>query len=72
MPNQTFKLMHGNEAFSMPTDFNQRPYNEVLAVMVAAVKEHGLDPNQRYVAIGTYGDCVILDGGEVLLVSDAA
>ena len=64
--------MQSRSVVDMPSDFNQRPYGEILALMQATVKEHNLDPTQRYVAVGSYGDCVILENGEVLLVSDAA
>jgi hypothetical protein len=72
MPQQTFTLSHGTASFPMPIDFNQRPHPEILEVMKAAVQTHGLDPTQRYVAVGSYGDCVILEGGEVMLVSDSS
>jgi len=69
---QTFRLNHDNKVIALPADFNRREYDDILAVMNDAVRENGLDPALRYVALGSYGDCVILDKGEVLLVSDAA
>ena len=69
---QTFQLLHDKNTYPLPADFNRRAYDEILAVMNGAVKENGLDPSLRHVAVGSYGDCVILENGEVMLVSDAA
>lgn len=69
---QTFHLLHDKNTYPLPADFNRRAYEDILTVMNDAVKDNGLDPSVRYVAVGSYGDCVILDQGEILLVSDAA
>ena len=69
---QTFQLNHDSKVIALPSDFNRRAYDDILAVMNDTVRENGLDSSLRHVAVGSYGDCVILEQGEVMLVSDAA
>jgi hypothetical protein len=69
---QTFKLMYQESFAPMSDDLNRLPEDEIKRLMDEAIAQAGWTATgDRVVAIGSWGDCVVYDRGEITLISDS-
>ena len=55
----------------MSTDLNLLSVDNIKNEFVGILTEHSLALDGRYVAVGSYGDVVIYENGEIDMVSDS-
>lgn len=68
---QHFKLYAGDNTYDVDDNLSFLPLEQLTTRMHHYVAHFGLDIHGRYVAMGSAGDCVIYDNGNIDQMSDS-
>ena len=71
--NQTFRIFNAlkNEWIQFEDNVNMYDLDVIRSKMVEKINEFQWPKGERYVAVGSYGDCVVYENGALTLVSDS-
>ena len=71
--NQTFRLFNANENLWVPFEDNINMFvtDYIKSKFEQKISSHNWSNNLRYVALGSYGDCVIYDNNKIELIADS-
>ena len=70
---QTFRIFNAvkNEWTQFEDNVNMYDLDVIRSKMVEKINEFQWPKGDRYVAVGSYGDCVVYENGALTLVSDS-